>query len=1094
MSITYRGKIGNRMSEQLHEIYSPEDVAEFIRLIDPAFPKPSREQSLIISIKSNPLEPAVVIAGAGSGKTETMAARVVYLVANGFVRPDQILGLTFTRKAAGELNLRIRKRLGQLLKGMEKAHKAANSTPFEPPFRSLDTSVTTYHAYAGRILSEHSIRLGIDADSQPLGEAALWMMANRIVRNWDEVGYSNESSIKTIIEDLMGLTSQALEHQVSGESIIEADNKLLAELNRMSGPTNDGVRKAALTAVQRSGLVSMMEKFLEERRTSGQLSFDDQISLSARIATHFPDVGALERAKYPVVLLDEYQDTSHSQVRLLSTLFAGGHAVTAVGDPCQSIYTWRGAAAGTIAAFNNYFPKGDQATGGDQYNLSTTYRNDQSILEVANVISEGVRKSDGVDVLPLSARENACKGDLVCGIYENLEAEAAAIAEYFKPLWVENQRLRESGEKKIATFAVLVRKKSQIAAIQEALTSAEIPSEVLGLGGLIHVPEIADIVALLKVINSPDAGGALMRHLTGPRINLGARDIAALGRFSRSRAQSEGSDSRALVKSIIEGNPLSADNDDQMMGSLIDALDEVSSANSRDFSPAGYSRLLQFSTDLRRLRSRAAGSITDLILEIERYLNLEAEVALREEGIHGRRHLDRFLDEASKFARSGGSLNSFIQWLDVASDEEGGLKAGTTEVDDSVVQILTIHMSKGAEWNVVAVPGLTKGTFPSEASKSPENWVFNERFIPFELRSDADVLPQLNLSQITTNSDANKALDAYKKLCTEYRLSEEIRLGYVAVTRAKTHLFCSASYWGDGVKPLEPSSLYRAVELVAQRSGRVIDELSPPASDARNPQEDIEISALWPRDPLGEKRAAFDHSVHVVRAAPALDLNTLTAPDEIVQSWLSDAKAIIAEAAEGFGASLAVPRPTRMSPSSIIAMKRDPAEFALNIRRPMPRARDEYSSRGTAFHLWVERHLRGNSIFDDEDFDLLQPIEEDRTLAELKATWLASEWADRHAYKVEVPFETVIAGTLVRGRIDAIYKTEQGFEVVDWKTGSTVLDEDSAIQLAIYRLAWAKLAGISVDKVSAAFHYVPTSTTDRRANLMSEADLIALLS
>jgi DNA helicase-2/ATP-dependent DNA helicase PcrA len=174
-------------------------------------------------------------------------------------------------------------------------------------------------------------------------------------------------------------------------------------------------------------------------------------------------------------------------------------------------------------------------------------------------------------------------------------------------------------------------------------------------------------------------------------------------------------------------------------------------------------------------------------------------------------------------------------------------------------------------------------------------------------------------------------------------------------------------------------------------------------------------------------------------------------------------------------------------------MKKDPEEFARSVRRPMPRARDEYSSRGTAFHLWIEKHLRGNSIFDDEDFDLLQPIEEDRTLEELKEKWLASDWASRTAFDVEVPFETVIAGTLVRGRIDAIYKTEQGFEVVDWKTGSKILDEDSAIQLAIYRLAWAMLSGTDINKVSAAFHYVPTGVTDRRANLMSLEELTTLL-
>jgi DNA helicase-2/ATP-dependent DNA helicase PcrA len=287
--------------------------------------------------------------------------------------------------------------------------------------------------------------------------------------------------------------------------------------------------------------------------------------------------------------------------------------------------------------------------------------------------------------------------------------------------------------------------------------------------------------------------------------------------------------------------------------------------------------------------------------------------------------------------------------------------------------------------------------------------------------------------------------------------------------------------------------LYRSVEEVALRSGRVIDELEAPASDARNPQEDIEISQEWPRDPLGTRRAAFDATVEKVRAARSVDLASI-AGSEVIQSWVEDAQAIIKESVEFRRNNNEIPRPLRMSPSAIITMKKDPESFARSVRRPMPRARDEYSSRGTAFHLWVEKHLRGNSIFDDEDFDLLQPIEEDRTLEDLKESWLKSEWADRNAHAVEVPFETVIAGTLVRGRIDAIYKTEQGFEVVDWKTGSTVLDDDSAIQLAIYRLAWAKLSGTPLDQVSAAFHYVPTGQVDRRVNLATEAELIALLS
>ena len=129
------------------EKYSPLQVSALIRSVDPEFYDPTPEQAEIIAIASNPFEPAVVIAGAGSGKTETMASRVIYLVANGFVKPDQILGLTFTRKAAGELSARIRKRLRQLQIAMEKAGLAV-------PFTTLDTSVTTYHSLSLIHISE----------------------------------------------------------------------------------------------------------------------------------------------------------------------------------------------------------------------------------------------------------------------------------------------------------------------------------------------------------------------------------------------------------------------------------------------------------------------------------------------------------------------------------------------------------------------------------------------------------------------------------------------------------------------------------------------------------------------------------------------------------------------------------------------------------------------------------------------------------------------------------------------------------------------------------------------------------------------------
>lgn len=1066
----------------MKEIYSPDRIAEMIMTIDPDFYLPSDEQRPIISIDTNPLEPAVVIAGAGSGKTETMAARVLYLVANQFARPDQILGLTFTRKAAGELNTRIRKRLRQFQQAQDKAG-------IERTFSSLETAITTYHSYAGRLLSEHAIRYGIDADVQPLGEAALWISANKLVREWDNGTFATDDAVSTVVKDLLGLTSMVIEHRVSLDAIRAVDEEVLQQLSQMTGATNEETRRVAKVLNQRIAMLPMVTAFIESRRKSGELSYDDQIALAADIAVNFPDVGVLERGKYPVVLLDEYQDTSQSQVRMLAALFGGGHPVTAVGDPCQSIYTWRGASAGTIGAFNKNFPKAAGAKGKDVYELLTTYRNDKAILELANEISDGVRQLESVKVERLKARKGAGAGDLTCGVFENLEAESVAIAEYFAPLW--NNPERSVAKSKVPkTFAVLVRKRAQIPYIQSALATAGIPAEVLGLGGLVHVPEIADLVAMLKVLNDPDAGASLMRHIAGARLNLGPRDIAALGQFARKRSEKLSTDSRSIVKNIVAGNPDSAEADDQFIGSLIDALDEIEKCDRRNFSEVGYQRLSAFASDLRRLRARASAPITDLIVEIERYLGLEAEVMLRDGGTHGRRHLDRFMDEAAKFVRSGGSLSSFLQWLDVASEEEGGLKAGTPEVDASVVQILTIHMAKGAEWDVVAVPGLAQGTFPGANKSDPDNWITNERHIPFALRGDGDLLPHFSWNAATTNAQAKVAIENFAGECVSYKEREEIRLGYVAMTRARTHLFCSTSYWRDGVKPVPPSVIYTKVEEVAAKVGTVMASATAPADGDRNPAENIEITAVWPQDSLGDKRAAFDQSVELVRSATVVNLSEDIADEN---GWVEDARAIIAEYQELRRSAYEVALPPRLSTSTLIALHEDAATLAENIRRPMPSVMDEFSHRGTAFHLWIEGHFNAKTLFDDEDFDTLTPLPDDQKLEDLKAKWLASDWGKLQPYAVEVPFETVIAGILVRGRIDAVYKTENGFEVVDWKTGSKELGKSAAVQLAVYRLAWAKLQAVPVEKVLAAFHYVPIDKTDRRADLLTEEQLVGLL-
>ena len=619
--------------------------------------------------------------------------------------------------------------------------------------------------------------------------------------------------------------------------------------------------------------------------------------------------------------------------------------------------------------------------------------------------------------------------------------------------------------------------------------------EVIGVGGLIYVAEVADVLSLMKVVTDPEAGTALMRHLTGPRLALGAKDIAALGAYSRKRAKLGHEDSHSFIAKIAAGNPDSAEADDLFIGSLIDALDEIEQCDKESrllFSEVGFTRLSRFATDLRRLRSRAGGSIIDLITEIENYLNLDLEVSLRDGTRNGRRHLERFLDEASKFSRSGGSISAFIEWLDVTSKKEGGLKSGAPEVRSDVVQLLTIHTAKGAEWDFVAIPGLAEGTFPSTYTNDPDNWITNERQIPFALRGDGDELPVFSLTQCTKDSEAGKVITAYAKSCAAIKKQEEIRLGYVAVTRARTHLLCTTSWWREGSRSVDPSELFAHVTEVAdKRGGVLLSEASAPEDGVRNPIEVNPDSAYWPRDPLGDRREAFDTGVALVKKSQAHAL-TLSG-DETLDSWVHDAQALIAEVKNRSSSTIEVALPSRISTSTLVALHEDPAALALAIRRPIPRSQDPYSRRGTQFHAWVEKQFGAMTLFDDSYLDYFDPIEEDGKLEDLKKSWLASEFAQRKPAAIEVPFESVIAGVLVRGRIDAVYETPDGFEVVDWKTGSKQLGASAAIQLAMYRLAWARLKSIDVSKVSAAFHYVPTSVTDKRADLLDEAALVGLI-
>ena len=822
------------------------------------------------------------------------------------------------------------------------------------------------------------------------------------------------------------------------------------------------------------------------------------MAYAAQLAHDNSEIGELERERFKVVLLDEYQDTSQSQIRTLTKLFGGGHPVMAVGDPYQAIYGWRGAAAGTISSFHKDFET-KEFCNQEIFSLPQTFRNDLSILDFANIITDhhkagespiGWKRPQGVEVAQLEARNGAGKGEIVIAARQSLPEEADAVARYIQKFWNDPERLNK--ESKVPkTFAVLVRSRKQFPELDRALRDAGIPTQIVGSSGLLYLPEVADIYALMCVLINPDAGAALMRYLTGPRMNIGARDLAALGEYSRKRNRELEKKYKSDIASLVIGDSDVAEADDRFSGSLIDSLDEITNADKSTFTEVGYQRLLDCSSALRRLRGHASRSIADFIHEIADYLDLEAELMVKEATPHAGRNIDLFLEEAMNFERSGGTVTEFIKWLAVTDKEESGLKIGSVEVRNDVVQLMTVHTSKGAEWDLVAIPGLSDGQFPS-TYRVGDHWLSTESHIPFELRGDWQQLPTFSFSSISSNADLSKKLEVFKGYVKAESRQEELRLAYVAVTRAKSHLYLSTSWWRDGDKSKAASEIFMWALENNEKLGATLDipVEQPPVKTAK--PEDFPLSTCeWPVDHLGDKREKFNQAVAAVFNSKAATLSS----NHALRTWESDAALLLEE-------RKATPRiiielPSRLSTSTLVKLHENPEELALSIRRPMPRIYDEYASRGTAFHNWIEKHFNTHTLFDDDELDYFDPLEEDQKLEELKNKWLLSEWANKTPYRVEEGFEAIVGGVLIRGRIDAIYKYGEGdslrYEVVDWKTGSKVLGESAAVQLAMYRLAWSRIAGVELEKVSAAFHYVPTGKTDRRSDLMSESELVALV-
>lgn len=1153
-----------------------------------------------------PPAPQVIVAGAGSGKTTVMAARVVWLVGTGQVAPEQVLGLTFTNKAAGELAERVRK---ALIKAGVTDPDAID--PDNPPGEPV---ISTYHSFAGRLLTDHGLRIGLEPSSRLLADATRYQLAARVLREAPGPYPALTRSFADLVSDLLALDSELAEHLVDPEELRAWDADLLHTLEGAK-LSNADLRKVPETAAARRELARLVQRYRTAKRERDLLDFGDQIALSARLA-RVPEVGRLLREEFRVVLLDEYQDTSVAQRVLLAGLFGTGtgHPVTAVGDPCQAIYGWRGASVANLDDFPEHFARADGRPATRQA-LSENRRSGGRLLDLANGLAEPLRAMHaGVEALrPAPGAER--DGTVRCALLPTHAEEIGWIADSIA-------HLVRTGTAP-AEIAVLCRTATDFAEIQGALVAREVPVEVVGLSGLLHLPEIADLVAVCEVLQDPGANASLVRLLTGPRWRIGPRDLALLGRRARllvahARVEATDDPDRRLAEAVEGVDPSEVISLADALDTFLDApLAESGQSDGLPFSADARVRFARLAAELRDLRRSLSDPLMDVLHRVLAVTGLEVELSASPHALAARRRetLSNFLDVAASFAAGDGeaTLLAFLGFLRTAAQYEKGLD-NALPGGENTVKVLTAHRSKGLEWDVVAVPGLVNGTFPSAQGR--EKWTAQAKVLPHALRGDTDTLPD-------AGSWDSRGMKAFHEAMKEHQHTEELRLGYVTFTRPRSLLLGSGHWWGPSQKkPRGPSDFLRALyDHCAAGYGEIEAWADEPAEDEENPAlhtatadqvwplpldeaaltrrrtaADTVLAHLaalsarqdgpppaghdpdtfddpdWPtpqppptddgpyddpygsdpyaddpydgaphdedplggedpfgdvdpfgdtdplsgEDPLGEEfpRDAGLPTVPHQATAPGTAAGGPTRPAgprrpapgasltpeeaRTVASWDRDLDALAGELMRARRRVTDVPLPVTLTATQVMRLAEDPDGLAQELARPMPRPPQPAARRGTRFHAWVEAR------FEELTLPMLEPdelpgsdaeIADERDLDALKEAFERTEYAHRTPHRVEAPFQLSLAGRVVRGRIDAVYKNGDGdeatYEIVDWKTSRTRTADP--LQLAIYRLAWAEQQGISPESVATAFLYVRTGDVVRPRDLPDRAALEGLL-
>ncbi|MGA1777030.1 MAG: ATP-dependent helicase, partial [Flavobacteriaceae bacterium] len=585
--------------------------------------------------------PLIVIAGAGSGKTRVLTFRIAYLMSQG-VDPFSILALTFTNKAAREM----KERIGELVGASE----------------AKNLWMGTFHSVFARILRAEADKLGFPS--------------NFTIYDTQD----SDRLIASIIKE-MGLDKDIYKYKQVRGRISAFKNSLIT----VKAYYNDPDLQEADAMSRRPEMGAIYKEYVDRCFKAGAMDFDDLLLRTNELLNRFPDVLAKYQERFRYLLVDEYQDTNHSQYLIVRALADRYQNICVVGDDAQSIYAFRGANINNILNFQKDYP--DVSL----YRLEQNYRSTKTIVNAANsIISHNKNKIDKV-VWTSNDQGAPIQINRLITDAEEGRYVASSIFEF---------KMQE--QRKNADFAILYRTNAQSRAMEDALRKRDIPYRIYGGLSFYQRKEIKDVLAYLRLLVNPKDEESLKRIINYPPRGIGQTTVDKLVVASKKHNLS-----------------------------LFETLDRAKELEV-PINAGTLTKLTDFATMIKRFQieneSLNAFEITDLVTkkiglvqELKKEATPEgiARIENIEELLNGIRD---FTEGQKELADTTGSLTEFLEDVSLATDADRD-----NDPNSDRVSLMTIHLAKGLEFPYVYIVGMEEDLFPSAMSMNTRSELEEER-------------------------------------------------------------------------------------------------------------------------------------------------------------------------------------------------------------------------------------------------------------------------------------------------------------------------------------------------------------------------------